>query len=117
MRISDWSSDVCSSDLVGREAEAEGLARRLRNAALRQIFARGRAVAAAELPREPVGGRLHDIAQARRLLGLFAARGSAAGTSIPASAASSLTASMKLSPRWSVIQRIASPCAEQPKQW
>ena len=43
-------------------------------------------------------------------------RGSGAGTSIPASDASSLTASMNDSPRWSVIQRITSPCAPQPKQ-
>ena len=56
--------------------------------------------------------------QGREMLYAFcAARGSGAGTSIPASAASSLTASMNSSPRWSVIQRIASPCAPQPKQW
>jgi len=35
---------------------------------------------------------------------------------IPAACASSFTASMKGRPRWSVIHRIASPCAPQPKQ-
>src|SRR4051794_14870752 len=45
------------------------------------------------------------------------ARGSGAGTSIPALAASSFTASMKGIPRLSVRKRIASPCAPQPKQW
>src|SRR5690606_20218510 len=48
---------------------------------------------------------------------LRASRGSGAGTSIPAWAASSLTASMNWRPRWSVIQRITSPCAPQPKRW
>ena len=44
-------------------------------------------------------------------------RGSAAGTSIPALPASSLTASMNGRPLASVRKRIASPCAPQPKQW
>src|SRR3989344_1065606 len=56
---------------VGGEAETEGLARCVRNATLLEIFARRGAVAAAELLDEPVGGALHDVAQARRLLGLF----------------------------------------------
>ena len=55
----------------GREAEAEGGARRVRNAALRQIIARGRAVAAAELLGEPFGGGLRHVAQARLLLGFL----------------------------------------------
>src|SRR3546814_6813301 len=85
MRISDWSSDVCSSDLaricleslfqrrpaVGREAEAEGAPRRLRNPALRQVIARRGAVRTVELLREPVGGGLRHVAQARLRLGLL----------------------------------------------
>ena len=58
-----------------------------------------------------------DAPEAARARDYLKSRGSRAGTSMPASAASSLTASMKARPRWSVIQRITSPCAPQPKQW
>ena len=47
---------------------------------------------------------------------VFVAGHFCSGSSIPASAASSLTASMKGRPCWSVIQRMASPCASHPKQ-
>jgi hypothetical protein len=46
----------------------------------------------------------------------LAAWGEGAGTSMPAAAAKSLTASMNAIPPASVSQRMASPCAPQPKQ-
>jgi len=42
--------------------------------------------------------------------------GVSSGTSMPAAAANSFTASRKLSPCFSVSQRTASPCTPQPKQ-
>src|SRR3546814_8824430 len=51
MRISDWSSDVCSSDLVGRVARAKGWHRGRRRGLIRlriqRLVVRQRGVAAA----------------------------------------------------------------------
>ncbi len=46
-----------------------------------------------------------------------AAAGDGFGTSSPASAASSDTASMNPAPCVFITKPIASPCAPQPKQW
>src|SRR3546814_16920566 len=40
MRISDWSSDVCSSDLVGAEAPSVGVAELLRRDRLDRFLGR-----------------------------------------------------------------------------
>src|SRR3546814_8269903 len=58
MRISDWSSDVCSSDLLGHEAEVAqraGVDHRLEVGALHRIeFPGGRLVDEIEQPGEAV---------------------------------------------------------------
>src|SRR3546814_8530267 len=61
MRISDWSSDVCSSDLVGVVTFDAGIAREHRHlrdgAGIASIVARAPAGAAVSGGRVPVSGR------------------------------------------------------------
>src|SRR3546814_18256281 len=74
MRISDWSSDVCSSDL-GREVAMPGIARRPVLAAFRrdvQAELRGRRLADRYQPRRPPA-RGHGVVQAGAVIGQPAA--------------------------------------------
>src|SRR3546814_7378598 len=74
MRISDWSSDVCSSDL-GREVAMPGIARRPVLAAFRrdvQAELRGRRLADRYQPRRPPA-RGHGVVEAGAVIGQPAA--------------------------------------------
>src|SRR3546814_7323314 len=58
MRISDWSSDVCSSDLGGQERPAQGVAERVAEARLQGLDHEPRAVVGDDLFGQ--GGALCD---------------------------------------------------------
>ena len=87
------------------------LERRLK--ALRDSHA-GFAKAVADL--DQAAARAVSSARLSATSAFWRASGEGAGTSSPASAASCFTASMKGRPILSVMKRITSPCAPQPKQ-
>src|SRR3546814_10184713 len=54
MRISDWSSDVCSADLIGRPEEGQRHRHEIRREVVRHCEMAGKHPAAAGEPAEPV---------------------------------------------------------------
>src|SRR3546814_9902420 len=71
MRISDWSSDVCSSDLIGEDAHVLG---HIGDSALGDVGRRQRGDVAAVEPHVALRGlpQAHDGAQGRGLAGTVA---------------------------------------------
>src|SRR3546814_14786554 len=87
MRISDWSSDVCSSDLIGMAPGGAG--DQQEGAALLAAFERGFRRAA------PGGGEIGEIIQRRRIAGGLPGGLQQHGIDMPGTQSSSTTIARK----------------------